>query len=142
MFFTNLFGLNEKYINDLGDEAYLLEKELSVETDKIRKKNLYREIVKINNTRIIYRYERIFPNLLKLILMFVKDEYGENNTFFDLLTNNIDYELQEDDKECLLYAVYWYNHWYKIEMDRFRDLCKVFAKGLRRIENKYMKDVI
>ena len=117
------------------DELY---KELKKEENPATRKYLYREMIKCNNVRIICLLKFAYDMTVYQTKENVKRTFGKNNAFFDYLKNKMDYELDEDDIECLQYAFSAFVFIFLDEFNFFLGTCHKINRQLERIEYKYV----
>lgn len=135
--------INIPYISDKDlkasrkyfDELY---KELKYEENPIVRKNLFKEMIRCNNIKIIHLLNSTYQMIIFHTTEDVKSQFGCNNSFFDYIENKIDYELDIVDFSCLMYA---FNSFIINMLESFRfffSVCHRMNKRLERIEYKYL----
>ena len=104
--------------------------------DIVYRKNVIKELIGLTNARIVWQYKFTLRASLRMSIIMTCNEYGDNNSYNDYLTNSIDYEIGDTERECILYGLGIYQRELIYCFKSFFDLIKSFN---RHNDNLYMK---
>ena len=141
MFLSVLLGLDEEYFNNIEKEEISLYNDMDNCNDLIYRKNIIRELIKITNARIIRQHDLCFNHALRMSIVMTENEYGKNNSYKDLLTQSIDYEINLLENECIAFGLVVYADTLVKSLDRFLALVKTFNRQNDEVYMKYIEGI-
>lgn len=110
-------------------------------SDIVYRKNIIKELIELTNARIVWQYNFVIRSSLRMSIVMTCNEYGDNNSYIDFLTNSIDYEMGDTEKECILYGIGIYHRELIYCFKSFFDLIRTFNRYNEEVYMKYIEGI-
>lgn len=135
------FDDDDETLDQIGKEEMVLIRAMDNCDDIIYRKNIIKEMIGLTNARIVWHYKFTFRASLRMSIVMTCNEYGDNNSYIDYLTNSIDYEIGDTEKECILYGIGIYHRELIHCFKSFFDLIKSFNRYNGELYMKYIEGI-
>ena len=135
------FNENTKYLEQIDREEMSLIKAMDNCEDIIYRQNILAELRELTKARIAWQFDFIFRSSLNMSVLITNVEYGENNSYNDYLSNSVDYEIGDVERECILYGFDVYKRELTGNFIRLLNLIRSFNRHNNNLYKKYIEGV-